>query len=272
MKVRGRSNRSPPSRPAGKGMDTIRMKILGVDTSTSCCSIGLVDGESVVAESLLDVPTTHSERLLGSIKHVLEQAGCAAGELDGWAVSLGPGSFTGLRIGISTIKGLAFATAKPVAGIPTLDALAFNISPTPYLICPILDARKGEVYTSFYRYDDGGTLARVSAYQAIRPEDLVNKIGATLRLMDTNAAEPSNGSKTVFLGNGVNTYRDYLRNALQTLAVFVPDPLNLPRGSTVARLGLMRIQKGEVLDLSSFVPIYVRASEAEIRWKERHPD
>ena len=130
------------------------MKILGIDTSTSCGSVGLIDGDSVIAEYLIDIPVTHSERLLGSIEHVLRQAGCSTGELDGWAISLGPGSFTGLRIGVSTIKGLAFATQKPVAGVPTLDVLAFNISPTPYLICPVLDARKGEVYAAFYRYEE----------------------------------------------------------------------------------------------------------------------
>jgi tRNA threonylcarbamoyladenosine biosynthesis protein TsaB len=232
------------------------MKILGIDTSTSCGSVGLIDGDSVIAEYLLDIPSTHSERLLSSIECVLEQARCSIETLDGWAISLGPGSFTGLRIGVSTIKGLVFATEKPVAGVPTLDALASNVSPTPYLICPILDARKGEVYTSFYRYDNEDTLARVSAYQAISPETLVKKIE----------------EKTIFLGNGVPTYRDYLRNALPTLASFVPVPLNLSYGSTVARLGLERIQRNEVLDLSTFTPIYIRASEAEIRWKEKHPD
>ena len=232
------------------------MKILGIDTSTSCGSVGLIDGDSVIAEYLLDIPTTHSESLLSSIEYVLEQSRCPIETLDGWAISLGPGSFTGLRIGVSTIKGLAFATEKPVAGVPTLDALASNLSPTPYLICPILDARKGEVYASFYRYDDEDTPVRVSAYQAIRPEDLVKTIE----------------EKTIFLGNGVTTYGDYLRNALPTLAAFVPAPLNLSHGSTVARLGLERIQRGEVLDLSTFTPIYIRASEAEIRWKEKHPD
>jgi tRNA threonylcarbamoyladenosine biosynthesis protein TsaB len=232
------------------------MKILGVDTSTSCCSIGFVDGESIVAEYLLDVPTTHSERLLNSIEHVFEQAGCALGELDGWAVSLGPGSFTGLRIGISTIKGLAFATAKPVAGIPTLDALASNVSPTPYLICPILDARKGEVYTSFYQYDEKGLLRRLSDYQALRPEDLAKRIER----------------KTIFLGSGVKTYGERLQKAVPALASFVPASLNLPRGSSVARLGWERFRRNEALDLSTFTPIYVRASEAEIRWKEKHPD
>ncbi|HSB07283.1 MAG TPA: tRNA (adenosine(37)-N6)-threonylcarbamoyltransferase complex dimerization subunit type 1 TsaB [Thermodesulfobacteriota bacterium] len=232
------------------------MKILGIDTSTSCGSIGLINDDTVIAEYLLNVPTTHSERLLNSIEYILKQGGCTMEELEGWAISLGPGSFTGLRIGVSTIKGLAFATQKPVAGIPTLDVLASNVSPTPYLICPILDARKGEVYAAFYRYEEESSHKRTSAYQAISPEKLVKQIEG----------------KTIFLGSGVKTYGDYLRNAIPAFAIFVPDSLNQPHGSTVARLGLERLRKNEVLDLSTFTPIYVRASEAEIKWKEKHPD
>jgi tRNA threonylcarbamoyladenosine biosynthesis protein TsaB len=231
------------------------MKILGIDTSTSCGSIGLIDDDSVIAEYLLNIPITHSERLLSSINHVLKQAGFSIEDIEGWAISLGPGSFTGLRIGVSAIKGLAFATQRPVAGIPTLDALASNISPTPHLICPILDARKGELYTAFYRYGEGSVLRQFSPYQALSPEDLVKRIEG----------------ETIFLGSGVKTYGDYLRNALSTLAIFVPGPLNLAYGSVIAGLGLEKIRKNEVLNLPTFTPIYVRASEAEIKWKEKHP-
>ncbi len=230
------------------------MKILGIDTSTSCGSIGLIDGDAVVADYLLDVPTTHSERLLRSIDRVLGEGGCSIEDLDGWAVSLGPGSFTGLRIGVGTIKGLAFATRKPVAGVPTLDALASQVPPTPYLICPMVDARKGEVYTAFYQSDGKDPLRQVSAYQAIRPEDLVKQIER----------------KTVFLGSGVKTYGEYLQKAIPALAFFAPDPINFLHGSSIARLGLARLRKNETLDLSTFTPIYVRASEAEIKWKEKH--
>jgi len=230
------------------------MRILGIDTSTSCGGIGLIDGDTVVADDLLNLQTTHSERLLQSIDHVLRQGGCSIQDLDGWAVSLGPGSFTGLRIGVSSIKGLAFATGKPVAGVPTLDALASQVSPTPYPICPILDARKGEVYTAFYRYDEKDLLRQVSAYQAIRPEDLAKKVDR----------------KTVFLGSGVKTCGELLQKIIPDLASFVPDPINLPHGSSIARLGLDRLRRNEALDVSTFTPIYVRASEAELKWKERH--
>ncbi len=229
------------------------MKILGIDTSTPCGSVGLADDGGVISEYLLNVPVTHSERLLAAIHFVLKEAGCAMEALDGWAVSLGPGSFTGLRIGVSTVKGLAYATGKPVVGVPTLDGLAAQISPTPYLICPILDARKKEVYTAFYRYNQEDLLVRLSDYQAIRPNILIKE-----------ARE-----KTVFIGNGVTTYGEILRNALPSFALFPAAPLHLLHGSMVAKLGLDLLLKEDYLDIATFSPIYVRPSEAEIKCQER---
>jgi len=232
------------------------MKILGIDTSTSCGSVGLMDDGEVISDYLLNISVTHSERLLGAIEFVLREARCPIGNVDGWAISIGPGSFTGLRIGVSTVKGLAFATGKPVAGVSTLDVLASQIAPTSHLICPILDARKKEVYTSFYRYEEGSSLKRQSNYQAIGPEDLVKKIT----------------EQTIFLGDGVRTYRDFLLNSLPSLAIFPLASLHVPYGSMVARLGSELLQKGECLDLSTFTPIYVRPSEAEMKWQETHSD
>jgi tRNA threonylcarbamoyladenosine biosynthesis protein TsaB len=234
----------------------LTMKVLGIDTSTSCGAVGLVDDGEILSETLLDIPITHSERLLGAIEFVLGEARCSIGDVDGWAISLGPGSFTGLRIGVSTVKGLAFATGKPVAGISTLDVLASQVSPTPYLICPILDARKGEVYTAFYRYGEGDILGRKSDDHALRPEDLIKKIE----------------EQTIFLGNGVKTYRDFLLHSLPSLATFPAAPLHVPHGSVVAKLGFELLKKGEHLNVSAFSPIYVRASEAEVKWRETHSD
>lgn len=231
------------------------MKVLGLDTSTSCGSVGLIDDGRVIADYLLNTPVTHSERLLGTVELVLRAAGWTMEVLDGWSISLGPGSFTGLRIGVSTVKGLGFATGKPVAGVPTLDILAFQVSPTPYLICPILDARKKEVYTAFYRYGEENLPTRLSAYQAILPEDLIKSIG----------------EKTIFIGDGIRTYGDYLKSAIPEFALLSLPPLNVPHGSAVARLGLELLKKREFLDLSTFTPIYVRLSEAEIKWHGRHP-
>jgi tRNA threonylcarbamoyladenosine biosynthesis protein TsaB len=232
------------------------MKVLGIDTSTSCGSVGLIDDGEIISDYLLNVPVTHSERLLGAIDLVLREARCPIENLDGWAISLGPGSFTGLRIGVSTVKGLAFATGKPVVGVSTLDVLASQIPPTPYLICPILDARKKEVYAAFYRFGEGNSLKRLSSHLAIRPEDLAEKIK----------------EQTIFLGNGVKTYREFLLSTLPSLVIFPPAPLHLSHGSTVAKLGSELLKKGEGLDISAFAPIYVRPSEAEIKWQETHSD
>jgi len=230
------------------------MKVLGIDTSTSCGSVGLIDDGEVISDYLLKIPVTHSERLLGAIEFVLKEARCNIEDIDGWAISLGPGSFTGLRIGVSTVKGLAFATGKPVAGVSILDVLASQIAPTSYLICPILDARKKEVYTAFYRYEEGRFLKRLSDYQAIRPEDLVEKIK----------------EQTIFLGDGVKTYGDLLLNFLPSLAILPPAPLHVSHGSMVAKLGSELLQKGESLNPSTFTPLYVRSSEAEMKWQETH--
>ena len=231
------------------------MKVLGIDTSTPCGSVGLIHDDSVISEYLLNVPVTHSERLLGAIALVLRESRCAMGELDGWAIALGPGSFTGLRIGVSAVKGLAFATQKPVAGISTLDVLASQIAPTPYLICPIIDARKREVYAAFYRYDNENILKRQSPYEAIGPEELARRID----------------ERTIFIGDGVKTYGDFLKNCLPTLAIFPPAPLHVPRGSVVAQLGLGLLRQGDYLNLATFAPLYIRPSEAEVKWPHKPP-
>jgi len=231
------------------------MKVLGIDTSTACGSVGLIEDERILSEYLLHSPVTHSERLIAAIDLVLNEAHISVHGLDGWSVCLGPGSFTGLRIGVSTVKGLAFATRKPVAGVTSLDALASQTSPTPSLICPILDARKSEVYSAYYRYEEGNTLRRLSPYRAIRPDDLAREIH-----------EP-----TVFLGNGVVTYGHVLRDSLDPLAIFVPPLLSVVRGATVAHIGLLELKNGKSLDLSRFTPLYVRPSEAELKWQESHP-
>ena len=218
--------------------------------------MGLIDDGEVLSDTLLHIPVTHSERLLGAIEFVLREARCSIDDVDGWALSLGPGSFTGLRIGVSTVKGLAFATGKPVAGVATLDVLASQVSPTSYLICPILDARKKEVYSAFYRYKDRSFLERQTDDQALRPEDLARKIT----------------EQTILIGDGVRTYKDFLLRSLPSLAIFPAAPLHFPHGSVVATLGFELLKKGEHLNVSAFSPIYIRPSEAEVKWRETHPD
>jgi tRNA threonylcarbamoyladenosine biosynthesis protein TsaB len=229
------------------------MKILGVDTSTSCGSLGIIDDDEVVAEYALLRDETHSTRLIPTIQALLKEARLSLDEIDGIAVSLGPGSFTGLRVGLSAVKGLALADEKPVVGVPTLDALASNLPFTPNVICPILDARKGEVYTALYKDGVGGQVEQLTPYQILSPLDLLEKIPF---------------QKTIFLGNGVEAYGELIEERLGVKALFAPPHLRFLRGSSVAEIGLQRFKKGEKDDISSLVPIYVRPSDAEIKWTQ----
>ena len=231
------------------------MKVLGVDTSTACGSLGIIDDDAVVAEYALLRDETHSTRLVPAIQALLKEARLDLDEIDGMAVSLGPGSFTGLRVGLSAVKGFAVAAERPVVGVPTLDALAFNLPFTPYLICPLVDARKGEVYTALYEDGEGGRIAQLTPYQVLSPLDLLEKIPL---------------QETIFLGDGVEVYGELIEERLGAKALFAPPHLRFLRGSTVAEIGLQRFKKGENDNISSLVPIYVRPSDAEIkRTKEK---
>src|SRR5262245_25257207 len=145
------------------------MRVLAVETSTMIGSVALVDGGRIVGESMLDVALTHSERLMAMVDRLLGDCGWKADRLEGLAVSIGPGSFTGLRVGLATVKGLALALDLPVVAVPTLDALASNIPFADAPVCPILDARKAEVYLSLYCTRDGRA-QRLWEYLALAPQ------------------------------------------------------------------------------------------------------
>jgi tRNA threonylcarbamoyladenosine biosynthesis protein TsaB len=226
------------------------MKILGLDTATSCGSIGIIDDDEVVAEYALYREETLSATLVPAIEALLAEARLNLDDLDGIAVSLGPGSFTGLRVGLSAVKGLALAVERPVAGVPTLDALAYNLPFTPYQICPLLDARKGQVYAALYKNGGRGHVEQLTPYQVLSPSELIKGIPP---------------SETVFLGDGVEICRELIVEGLAEKAFFAPLHLGFLRGTTVAELGLKRITRGERDDISSLVPIYVRPSDAELK-------
>ncbi len=226
------------------------MKILALETSTMMGSVAIMDQEGLIAEYRLNIKSTHSERLMRTIDEVLKDSGLELKDLDGYAVSIGPGSFTGLRIGISTVKGLAFVTGKPVASIPTLDALACNISFSQYQICPMLDARKKEVYTALYRLSDDGEISKLVDDCVIRPEIILKEI-----------KEP-----TVFLGEGARMYKELISEGLGHHAHFAPLSKQLPSAANVAELGLKAIRSGKTENPETLVPRYIRKSEAEIKF------
>jgi len=184
--------------------------------------------------------------LFGNVEWVLESASVVLDDLDCIAVSLGPGSFTGLRIGLAAAKGLAMAAGLSMVGVPTLDALTYTCPSEKRLICCMLDARKKEVYASFYRNTKEGVVQRVSEYLVVKPEELVSMID-----------EP-----VVFTGPGILPYRELLTNVDE--AELAPDSLVYPRASYVGFMGGLLLQQDRVLDPVTAAPLYVRASEAEI--------
>jgi tRNA threonylcarbamoyladenosine biosynthesis protein TsaB len=222
------------------------MKILGIDTATPIGSIALIDGDNLVAEHTLNIVQAHSSRLMPAIDSVLKWGNITVDALDGCAVGIGPGSFTGIRIGVATIKSLCYALDKPIVGVSTLEAIAYNLQSTNGVICPLLDARRSEIYgTAFH----GGT-----EWQRLS-EDLCLPIDAFLDQLNTDV--PSNGTLN-FVGDGLLTYGDAVRERLGGKAHFANPIFNVPRGATIAHLGAQRLQHGESDSYWTLAPNYVR--------------
>jgi len=225
------------------------MQVLGIDSSTRRGGVALANEQGIVATFTLSNKLSYSQRLLSMIDLILERVPLSMEELDGFAIACGPGSFTGLRIGMSMAKGLALATGKPAIGIPTLDALASHLCFSPYLVCPLLDARKGEIYTAFYRAERG-EMHKLTDDLVISPEEFCMMI-----------REP-----VILLGDGLAAYEEMLREKLQHLAILNPFVTSLSGVANVALLGVQKFLKGEFPTTSSLKPIYVRRPEAEVTW------
>jgi tRNA threonylcarbamoyladenosine biosynthesis protein TsaB len=235
------------------------VRLLAVETSTLTGAVALLQSGSVVAESRVSVAVTHGERLMAAIDGVLRAARCELGDVDAFAVAVGPGSFTGLRIGVSTVKSLAFATGKPVVGVPTLDALAWTLPFCAYPVCPILDAKKDEVYAALYRTLDG-RLELLEAPRAVAPATLAEELRATWE------------GPLVFLGDGVAPFGAVLGDILGTRARLAPGGLRLPSAATVGELGGAALARGDAADPAALVPLYLRPSEAEVARERRQRD
>lgn len=200
------------------------MRVLGIDTSTSVVSVAAAGDGQVLGEYSLTTRQGHMEHLLLLIDQLLKSLELTTADLDGFAVSVGPGSFTSLRVGLATCKALAHAGNKPVAEVPTLDILAWGLQGTAGLICPIIPARRDEVYTAVYISAPGG-IKRLSSYLAVKPKDLVQQLRGQLQ------------AKIIFTGAGAQHYQDLLRESLGDRAVLA-DPARIwPRAGFTAILG-----------------------------------
>ena len=225
------------------------MKILAIDTATLSCSVALVDEDHLLAETTLVNEQTHSKHIMVLIQQVLDMSGVSVSDVDGFAATHGPGTFTGLRIGMSTVKGLAEAGDKPVAGVSSLAALAWQADPS-LLICPLIDARRNEVYFAHYRFEDG-------KLKEVTPE-VVGSVQEAVRDIQTPCC---------FIGSGASLYGDFIRERLGPLAVFAHGFQNTIRASTVAHLSRERLTDYDhVRDRDRFLPRYLRQSDAEIHF------
>jgi len=176
-------------------------------------------------------------------------------KINGIAVSIGPGSFTGLRIGLGVAKGLSYACSLPLLGIPTLDAMAFPLKEIPYLICPILESKKDEIYDVVFQ--GGDSLHRVMDYKC---EDIQSLLVRLSPLKE----------EIIFLGDGIKKYRDIIKEKIGKDALFIDSQINLSMAANVAFLGLNKLKKGEEDDISILTPFYLRKSEAEIVWEKKY--
>jgi tRNA threonylcarbamoyladenosine biosynthesis protein TsaB len=232
-------------------MDQQNPLILSLDTSSPCSSVALTKGTrqngEVIAALSLTGKVSHSRRLLSAIDVIMQSSGVGWQDLCGIGVSLGPGSFTGLRIGMATAKGLAAAAGKVLLGVLTLDSLAAKCV-TERLICSVVDARKKEVYAAFYRCDRQGWSKRMGEPVVLSPADLAALIDQPVLL----------------IGDGARIYRDVWHALLPDTALIAPAGLHEPSATSLGLLAGEMFGRGDFLDLGDGAPVYVRSSDAEL--------
>ena len=225
------------------------MKILALDSSTSLASIAISFEERIVAESVFSCDRSLSARLVPEIERLVTSSGLTLSDIDLFAASLGPGSFTGVRGGVATIQGLALATGKPCAGFSSLKLLAMNFSLAILPVCPLLDARKSEVYAALY---DCSTAIPTPLTDdcVLPPAAFLAHIAAT-----TNQA-------VIFAGDGALRYRELITEIMAERAIFAPFPLHVSHAANGTLLALSTFLRGEQLVPSRLLPLYLRESDA----------
>lgn len=227
------------------------MNILAIDTSTSLASIAIAVDEQIAAESLVNTNRTLSARLVPEIERLLATAGMEIADIDLFASSIGPGSFTGVRGGVATIQGLALAVGKPCAGFSSLAMLAMNFSLSTTPVCPMLDARKSEAYAALYDCSSPIPSPRI-ADCVLSPAQLLDRIASMT------------DQPVIFVGDGAVRYHDQIAERLGGQAIFAPFPLHTPHAANGILLALHAIRNGALLEPSQLLPVYLRASDAEI--------
>lgn len=224
------------------------MRILGIESSSLVASVAIVEDEVTTAEYTVNFKRTHSQTLLPMLDEIVKMVELDLETIDGIAVSGGPGSFTGLRIGSATGKGLGLALKKPLISVPTVDAMAYNLYGSAYTVCPIMDARRNQVYTGIYDNRNGFSIIKEQCAMDI--EELVEELNTA-------------GQKVVFLGDGVPVYKKQIQEKLTVPFLFAPAHLNRQRAAAVAALGCKYYEEGKTLTAEEHAPVYLRKPQAE---------
>ena len=232
------------------------MYILAIDSATPVAGVALLNDKKLIREDFVNFKKTHSETLMPMVDQILHDCEIEIKDLAAIAVTIGPGSFTGLRIGLAAAKGLSLASAKPLIGISTLDVLAHNLAYTNSLVCPLLDARKQEVYTAFYDASERYP-RRLTKDLACSPEELVKRL-------KEKAVEEAK-ENIILLGDGFSPYAEFFRDALQERLSVPPPHLMLIRAAALGSLACLRWEQADFDDALTLRPVYVRLSEAEYR-------
>ena len=223
------------------------MIVLGIDTSGYANAIGVADGEKVLADFTFEARTDSLEKIVSNIDFALKSCSLTLEDIQGFGVGLGPGSWTGIRVGVTVGKILAYSTGKPIIGIPTLEVLAGNARNTPALICPIIGTgTKDTVYAAFYRVNKNGAIARVGEYY----------VG------DVPGLAPMVKESTVFVGSEAPKYSRLIGQAAGPSSISIEAVEGVPRGSTVALLAAMRLECGESDNVLALTPLYLKESTA----------
>ncbi len=229
------------------------MRILGIDSSVPQGSVALLENNHIISETSLNKSSgNHSDGLLRMVDEVLSGARYKLGDIDGFSVTAGPGSFTGLRVGVSLVKGFVLATEKPFKGIDTLEAVSKCVEPTGHPICAILDARKKEVYCAFFKYE-GKELKRTTPDQVMPPEELCAMV-----------SEP-----TVFIGSGLEAYGEFFSDRLGSSYIDNSKAIKHSVASSAALWSRPHLEKNPCFDMGELKIKYVRKSEAELNFMKQ---
>lgn len=225
------------------------MKVLAIDSSGLVASVALVTEDELIAEYTINYRKTHSQTLLPMLDEIVKMTNIDLTELDAIAISKGPGSFTGLRIGAATVKGLAMVLDIPVIPVATVDGLAYNLYQTNSIICPLMDARKNQVYTGLYKWVDNEFKVLLEQ-KTLDIEEISKEINKT-------------EEEVTFLGDGVKVFEDQIKEMVEVNYNFVPAHLSRQRAGAIGALGIEYYKKGILMDADEFVPTYLRMSQAE---------